>query len=103
MSTRGVTVVTMAYDPKRVRAAVDQALREIDALPAQPAFDAATALARLLGEQEQRATAARHAAAARIAAEESLSLAALADRLGVSRQRAHVILRNARPAQEEGK
>lgn len=71
----------------------------IDMPDPQRAFEAADDL---LVRAEAIATAARElraAAVARIWREEEISLATLAGRIGVSRQRIHAIIRSAEPAE----
>jgi hypothetical protein len=63
---------------------------------AQHAFESATALADTLRQLAENAASLRARTAARIAAEEKLSLSVLAARIGVSKQRADQLIKSAK-------
>jgi hypothetical protein len=65
---------------------------------AQHAFESATALADMLRQLAENAASLRARTAARIAAEEKLSLSVLAARIGVSKQRADQLIKSAKDA-----
>ena len=74
----------------------------INAIPdPQRAFEYATQLANALRDTAQRASELRTQAAARIWEAEELSLAALAERIGVSKARADQLIRAARASRKE--
>jgi predicted DNA-binding protein (UPF0251 family) len=74
------------------------AARLVEALPSRAAFRAATELAELLRGLAERAADLRAAMAARVRAEEGLSVRALAPVLGVSRSTAWQLVARARAA-----
>jgi YesN/AraC family two-component response regulator len=83
-------------------AAYQQAVATINAIPdRQRAFEYATQLANTLRDTAQRASELRTQAAARIWEAEELSLAALAERIGVSKARADQLIRAARASRKE--
>ena len=63
---------------------------------AQHAFESSTALADMLRQLAEYAASLRARTAARIAAEEKLSLSVLAARIGVSKQRADQLIKSAK-------
>lgn len=76
------------------------AVAAIQAIPdGREEFAEATELARVLGEWSQQAAKLRAAAAVRIAEDEQLSLAGLANRLSVSRSRAQQLMESGRSGQ----
>ena len=80
-----------------LRGAYDKIVTIIQATPdSRQAFQEATELARVLGEWSQQAARLRAAAAVRIAEDEQLSLAGLANRLSVSRSRAQQLIESGR-------
>ncbi len=80
-----------------LRGAYDKTVTVIQATPdSRQAFQEATELARVLGEWSQQAARLRSAAAVRIAEDEQLSLAGLANRLSVSRSRAQQLMESGR-------
>jgi 3-methyladenine DNA glycosylase/8-oxoguanine DNA glycosylase len=79
-----------------------EAVATINAIPnAQRAFEYATQLANTLRDTYQQASELRTQAAARIWEAEELSLAALAERIGVSKARADQLIRAARASRKE--
>jgi hypothetical protein len=66
---------------------------------AQHAFESATALADTLRQLAENAANLRAHTAARIAAEEKLSLSVLASRIGVSKARADQLIKSAKDAE----
>jgi len=67
---------------------------------AQHAFDSATALADTLRQLAENAASLRARTAARIAAEEKLSLSVLATRIGVSKARADQLIKSVKDADQ---
>jgi hypothetical protein len=83
-------------------AAYREAVATINAIPdPQRAFEYATQLANALRDTYQEASELRTHAAARIWEAEELSLAALAERIGVSKARADQLIRAARATKKE--
>jgi hypothetical protein len=83
-------------------AAYQEAVATINAIPnPQRAFEYATQLANALRDTYQQASELRTQAAARIWEAEELSLAALAERIGVSKARADQLIRAARASRKE--
>jgi 3-methyladenine DNA glycosylase/8-oxoguanine DNA glycosylase len=83
-------------------AAYHQAVAAINAIPdPQRAFEYATQLANALRDTYQQASELRTLTAARIWEAEELSLAALAQRIGVSKARADQLIRAARASTKE--
>src|SRR5215216_1652054 len=79
-----------------------EAVATINAIPnPQRAFEYATQLANALRDTYQQASELRTQAAARIWQAEELSLAALAERIGVSKARADQLIRAARATKKE--
>jgi hypothetical protein len=79
-----------------------EAVATINAIPnPQRAFEYATQLANALRDTYQEASELRTHAAARIWEAEELSLAALAERIGVSKARADQLIRAARATKKE--
>ena len=68
---------------------------------AQHAFESATALADTLRQLAENAANLRARTAARIAAEEKLSLSVLAARIGVSKARADQLIKSAKDAEPD--
>lgn len=82
-----------------LRDTYEQAVTVIHEDPqAQHAFESATALADTLRQFAENAASLRARTAARIAAEEKLSLSVLAARIGVSKQRADQLIKSAKDA-----
>src|SRR5215211_6387960 len=82
--------------------AYQEAVATINAIPdPQRAFEYATQLANALRDTYQQASELRTQAAARIWEAEELSLAALAERIGVSKARADQLIRAARASRKE--
>jgi hypothetical protein len=80
-----------------LRSAYEEATAAIQAMSdGREAFSQAGELARILGEWSQQAAKLRAAVAVRIAKDEELSLAGLADRLSVSRARAQQFMASGR-------
>jgi hypothetical protein len=78
-----------------------EAMAAIDAITdPQQAFERATTLANLLGDMRSEAAELRARTAARIWEAEELSLAALAERIGVSKARADQIIRAAKTSRK---
>ncbi|MGH3192343.1 MAG: hypothetical protein ACRDOL_34860 [Streptosporangiaceae bacterium] len=85
-----------------LRSAYDKSISVIGAIPdSRQAFQAATELGDVLGEWSQQAAKLRAAAAVRIAEDEQLSLAGLANRLSVSRSRAQQLMESGKTARPE--
>jgi hypothetical protein len=86
-----------------LRGAYDKTVTVIQAIPdSRQAFQEATELARVLGEWSKQAAKLRAAAAVRIAEDEQLSLAGLANRLSVSRSRAQQLMESGRAGKGDG-
>jgi len=84
-----------------LRDAYEQAVAAIHGdSQAQHAFESATALADLLRQLAENAASLRARAAARIAAEEKLSLSVLAARIGVSKARADQLIKSVKDADQ---
>ena len=82
---------------RTLRGAYEEAIAAIQAIPdGREAFSQAGELARVLGEWSQQAAKLRAAVAVRIAEDEELSLAGLANRLSVSRARAQQFMASGR-------
>ena len=80
-----------------LRGAYEEATAAIQAMSdGREAFSQAGELARILGEWSQQAAKLRAAVAVRIAKDEELSLAGLANRLSVSRARAQQLMASGR-------
>lgn len=75
-----------------VQAAVRQALDEIEALPERQAFEAAGKLSEFLAAESSAVAKLRAARVVRHRANEGLSLAGLADVLGISKARAQQLV-----------
>ena len=83
-------------------AAYRDAAAAINAIPdPQRAFEYATQLASMLRDIAQRASELRTQTAARIWEAQELSLAALAERIGVSKARADQLIRAAKASRKE--
>ena len=86
-----------------LRGAYENAVAAIQAMPdGREAFSQAGELARILGEWSQQAAKLRAAVAVRIAKDEELSLAGLANRLSVSRARAQQFMASGRAGKGDG-
>ena len=86
-----------------LRGAYEDAAAAIQAIPdGREAFSQAGELARILGEWSQQAAKLRAAVAVRIAKDEELSLAGLANRLSVSRARAQQFMTSGRAGKGDG-
>ena len=86
-----------------LRGAYEDAAAAIQAMPdGREAFSQAGELARILGEWSQQAAKLRAAVAVRIAKDEELSLAGLANRLSVSRARAQQFMASGRVGKGDG-
>jgi len=86
-----------------LRGAYEEAVAAIQAMPdGREAFSQAGELARILGEWSQQAAKLRAAVAVRIAKDEELSLAGLANRLSVSRARAQQFMASGRAGKGDG-
>jgi len=82
---------------RTLRGAYEEAIAAIQAMSdGREAFSQAGELARILGEWSQQAAKLRAAVAVRIAEDEELSLAGLANRLSVSRARAQQFMASGR-------
>jgi hypothetical protein len=80
-----------------LHSAYDEAVTAIQAIPdSRREFQEATELARVLGEWSKQAGKLRAAVAVRIAEDEQLSLAGLANRLSMSRSRAQQLMESGR-------
>ena len=82
---------------RTLRGAYEEAIAAIEVMSdGREAFSQAGELARILGEWSQQAARLRAAVAVRIAEDETLSLAGLANRLSVSRARAQQFMASGR-------
>jgi hypothetical protein len=99
----GTEQQTAAEALAALRRAYDEAVAAIQAVPdSRQEFEAATELARVVGEWSQQAGRLRAEVAVQIAEAEQLSLAGLANRLSVSRSRAQQWMESKRPGGKEG-
>jgi DNA-directed RNA polymerase specialized sigma subunit len=93
---------TVQMTLRALKQAYENAASAIDAAPsAQQAFDAATELANILRDLAEAAAEVRARAVARIWKTEELSLASLAQRIGVSKARADQLLKSAKASEGE--
>lgn len=82
-----------------LQSAFDELVTQVASLPPAEGIAAAGRLVELVKRLEQRANRLRAESVARLADEEALTVSDVATRLGVSRQRASVILRVGRQEQ----
>jgi DNA-directed RNA polymerase specialized sigma24 family protein len=87
-----------APDYDSLRSTLRAVMAHIDALPATEAVQAAAELVEAVQAIERRANLFRAETVARMADDEGLSVVEVAARLGVTKQRASVILRTGRNA-----
>lgn len=86
----------MSAEIDAVRSAIRQAVAGLDDLPAREAFESASTLAELLTNEAIATGKVRATIAARLRDTEGLSLAGLAEALGISKARADQLVRLSR-------